>query len=49
VPTIDVEPETFERLEVLRIDDESDDEFVTELLNIEQAGELTPFHASEAR
>jgi hypothetical protein len=49
MPTIDVEPETLERLEVLRIDDESDDEFVTELLNIEQAGELTSFHAGEDR
>lgn len=47
MPTTDVEldEETVERLNALRIDDESYDELITELINIYEASELTLFHA----
>lgn len=47
MPTIDLDEETVERLDSLRIEDESYDEIVTELINIYEAEELTLFHAGD--
>jgi len=47
MPTIELEEETVERLDSLRIEDESYDEIVTELINIYEAEELTLFHAGD--
>jgi len=47
MPTIDLDEETIERLDNLRVEDESYDEIVTELINIYEAEELTLFHAGE--
>ena len=41
MPEIHLEEETLERLDRLRVDDESYDELLTELLNIYEAEELT--------
>ena len=41
MPEIHLEEETIERLDRLRVDDESYDELITELLNIYEAEELT--------
>ena len=41
MPTIDLEKETIERLDNLRIDDETYDEIINELINIYEAEELT--------
>lgn len=43
MPTIDLDEETVERLDSLRIDDESYDEIVNELINIYEAEELVLF------
>ncbi|WP_293031880.1 hypothetical protein [Natronococcus sp.] len=45
MPTVELEEETVERLDGLRIEDESDDELVMELINIYEASEYTLFHA----
>lgn len=45
MPQIDVDEETIERLDSLRIEDESYDEIITELINIYEAEELTLFRA----
>jgi predicted CopG family antitoxin len=47
MPTIDVDEETVERLDSLRIEDESYDEIITELINIYEAEELTLCHAGD--
>jgi len=47
MPTVDLDEGTIERLDRLRIDDESYDEIVTELINIYQAEELTLFRGSD--
>jgi predicted CopG family antitoxin len=47
MPTIEIDAETLERLDALRIEDESYDEIVTELINIYEAEELTLFHAGD--
>jgi hypothetical protein len=47
MPSIDLDAETVERLDALRIDEESYDEVVTELINIYEAEELTLFHSSD--
>jgi len=47
MPTVDLEAETIERLDDLRIDDESYDEVINELINIYQAEELTLFRGSD--
>ncbi len=47
MPTIDLDEETVERLDRLRVDDESYDEIVTELINIYEAEGLTLFHAGD--
>ena len=44
---IDLEEETVDRLDSLRIEDESYDEVVTELINIYEAEELTLFRGSD--
>ena len=41
--TVELDEETIERLDALRVDDESYDELVTELLNIYEADGLTLF------
>jgi deoxyhypusine synthase len=45
MPEIELDEETIERLEDLRVEDESYDEIVNELINIYEAEELTLFHA----
>jgi predicted CopG family antitoxin len=47
MPTIEVSEETVERLEGLRVEDESYDELIEELINIYQAEELTLFHGGD--
>jgi hypothetical protein len=47
MPTVELEDETIERLDALRVDDESYDELVTELCNIYEAEELTLFHSGD--
>ncbi|NGM67713.1 hypothetical protein G6M89_01590 [Natronolimnobius sp. AArcel1] len=47
MPQIELEEETVERLDGLRIEDESYDELVTELINIYETSELTLFHAGD--
>jgi len=44
---VELGEETIRRLDSLRMDDESYNEIVTELINIYQAEELTLFHAGE--
>ena len=45
MPTIEVREETIERLDRLRIEDESHDEIINELISIYEAEELTLFRA----
>jgi hypothetical protein len=45
--SIELESETVERLDGLRIEDESYDELITELINIYEAEELTLFHSGD--
>ena len=47
MPTIELEANTVQRLDDLRVEDESYDEIVTELINIYQAEELTLFHSGD--
>lgn len=47
MPQIHVDEETLERLDDLRLEDESYDEIITELINIYQAEELTLFRAGD--
>ena len=47
MPKIDVEAETLERLDGLRVEDEEYDEIITELINIYRASEMTLFHAGD--
>ncbi|MFB6070120.1 MAG: hypothetical protein ABEJ76_03780 [Halanaeroarchaeum sp.] len=47
MPQIDVSEDTIDRLDNLRVDDESYDEVVTELINIYEAEELTLSHAGD--
>ncbi|MEF8786600.1 MAG: hypothetical protein V5A45_11760 [Haloarculaceae archaeon] len=47
MPSIDVEEETLERLDSLRVEDESYEELINELINIYQAEELTLFHTGD--
>ena len=41
MPEISIDEETIERLDTLRIEDESYDEIINELINIYEAEELT--------
>ncbi|EMA10090.1 hypothetical protein SAMN05443574_11035 [Haloarcula vallismortis] len=47
MPSVDLDAETVERLDDLRVEDESYDEIVTELINIYEAEELTLFHSGD--
>ena len=47
MPIVELEAETIQRLDDLRVDDESYYELVTELINIYQAEELTMFHGGD--
>jgi len=47
MPSIELDEETVERLDDLRVDEESYDEIVTELINIYEAEELTLFRAGD--
>lgn len=47
MPEIELTEQTLDRLDDLRVDDETDDEIVTELINIYQAEELTLFRAGD--
>ncbi|MEF8887298.1 MAG: antitoxin VapB family protein [Haloarculaceae archaeon] len=45
--TIEIDEDTIERLDSLRVEDESYDEIINELINIYEAEELTLFHAGD--
>ncbi|WP_201287815.1 DUF7557 family protein [Salinirussus salinus] len=45
--TIEIDEDTVQRLDSLRVEDESYDEIVNELINIYEAEELTLFHAGD--
>ncbi len=47
MPTVTLEEETIERLDGLRVEDESYDEIVSELISIYEAEELTLFRAGD--
>lgn len=47
MPTVDLEEDTVQRLDDLRVQEESYDELITELINIYEAEELTLFHAGD--
>mgnify|MGYP006296053719 FL=1 len=47
MPEIELREETVDRLDSLRVDDESYDELVTELMNIYEAEELTMFRSGD--
>lgn len=47
MPKIQVSEETAERLDTLRIEDETYDEIITELINIYEAEELTLFRSGD--
>ena len=47
MPSVELDEETIERLDELRVEDESYDELVVELINIYEASELTMFHAGD--
>lgn len=47
MPTLEVDAETLERLDELRVDDESYEEIINELVNIYHAEELTLSYAGD--
>lgn len=47
MPEIDLNEETIERLDDLRIDDETYDELITELINIYETSERTLFRVGD--
>lgn len=47
MPAVELDEATIERLDSLRIEDESYDEIVTELINIYEAEELTLFRTGD--
>lgn len=47
MPSVELDEETIERLDGLRIEDESYDEIIIELINIYEAEELTLFRAGD--
>lgn len=47
MPSVELEEETIERLDRLRVDDESYDELVNELINIYETSEYTLFRAGD--
>ncbi len=48
MPQIHLDEQTIDRLDALRVEDESYDEIVTELVNIYEAEELTLFKGPDA-
>jgi hypothetical protein len=48
MPQIHLDEETIDHLDALRVEDESYDEIVTELLNIYETEELTLFRGPDA-
>ena len=48
MPQIHLDEETIDRLDALRVDDESYDEIVTELINIYETDEFTLFKGPDA-
>jgi hypothetical protein len=47
MPTVELDEETIDRLDGLRVEDEPYDEIINELINIYEAEELTLFHAGD--
>ena len=47
MPQIHLDEETIKRLDGLRVEDESYDELINELINIYEAEELTMFHSGD--
>ncbi|MFC6717736.1 hypothetical protein ACFQGT_08855 [Natrialbaceae archaeon GCM10025810] len=47
MPTVELDEETVERMDALRVEDESYDELVNELINMYQASEYTLFHGGD--
>ncbi|MFC7231397.1 hypothetical protein ACFQMM_08255 [Saliphagus sp. GCM10025308] len=47
MPQVELDEETIERLDALRIEDESYDELIIELINIYESSERTLFHAGD--
>ena len=47
MPSVELDEETIDRLDRLRVDDESYDELINELINIYEASEFTMFHAGD--
>lgn len=47
MPSVELSAETVERLDALRVEDETYDELVSELISIYEAEELTLFHAGD--
>lgn len=47
MPEITLDEETVSRLDNMRVEDESYDEIVTELINIYEANEMTLFHGGD--
>ena len=47
MPTIEVDEETIDRLDGLKVEEESYDEIINELINIYEAEELTLFRAGD--
>ncbi|WP_435177875.1 DUF7557 family protein [Halorussus sp. AFM4] len=48
MPKLQLDEETVERLDSLRVEDESYDEIINELINIYEAEEMTLFHPEDA-
>jgi aminoglycoside phosphotransferase len=47
MPKVHVDEDTVQRLDNLRVDEESYDEIINELINIYEAEELTLFHGDD--
>ncbi|WP_175416357.1 hypothetical protein [Natrinema versiforme] len=47
MPSVELDEATIERLDALRVEDESYDELVNELINIYETSEYTLFHAGD--
>lgn len=47
MPTVEIETDTLQRLDELRVGDESYDELVNELINIYESEELTLYRAGD--
>jgi len=47
MPTVGLSDESIQRLDALRVEDETYDDLLNELVNIYEAEELTPFHSGD--